>query len=192
MRIKPLIVAVAVLSACSSPGLDDAAPAPSGAEQDASTIASATGRLVDHDQVTSAYVQPRRVTVWLPPEYDARKDAAYPVIYAHDGQNLFDPATSYGGVEWGLDETAARLMRDGTVRPAIIVGIWNTNERWQEYAPQKAFEHIAWTSSSDWLGDTRPELKGDAYLRFIVEELKPLIDETYRTKPDTENTMIVG
>ena len=192
MRIALSIVAAACISACSSPGPDQAAKSPAEIAQDAPDVTQDLGRLVDHEQIASAYVQPRRVSVWLPPDYDANTDETYPVIYAHDGQNLFDPAISYGGVEWGLDETASHMMSDGTVRPAIIVGIWNTNERWQEYAPQKAFEHISWDAPSEWLGDELPALKGDAYLRFIVEELKPFVDETYRTRSGPEDTMIMG
>ena len=92
----------------------------------------------------------------------------------------------------GLDETAERIMGDGTARAAIIVGIWNTDERWQEYAPQKVIERLTGDTSSEWLGEHPPELKADAYLRFIVEELKPFIDATYSTQPDQANTLIMG
>ena len=149
-------------------------------------------RLIEHTDFESALVKSRNITIWLPENYQADREQRYPVIYAHDGQNLFEPGYSYGGVEWGLDETATRLMRDGDVRPAIIVGIWNTDHRWQEYAPQKVIERLTGDMSSEWLGETPPELKGDAYLRFIIEELKPFIDRTYTTLPDRENTLIMG
>jgi enterochelin esterase-like enzyme len=140
----------------------------------------------------SAFVQPRNLSIWLPEGYGLDPDARYKVIYAHDGQNLFEPGYSYGGVEWGLDETAETLMADSKVPHAIIVGIWNTDARWQEYAPQKVIESLTGDTSSEWLGPELPDLKGDAYLRFIVEELKPFIDETYQTLPDQDHTYIMG
>lgn len=158
----------------------------------AEPVVATAPQFVEHTDFESAFVQPRNITVWLPEGYEANSAARYPVIYAHDGQNLFQPGFSYGGVEWGLDETSARIMGDGTVRSAIIIGIWNTNERWQEYAPQKVIERLTGDTSSEWHGETPPELKADAYLRFIVEELKPFIDETYATQPDHANTMVMG
>ncbi len=149
-------------------------------------------RLIEHLDFQSTFVQTRNVSVWLPDGYSEHGGKRYPVIYAHDGQNLFEPGRSYGGVEWGLDETAAHLMADGDVRPAIIVGIWNTDERWQEYAPQKVIESLTGNTSSEWLGPNLPELKADAYLRFITEELKPFVDTTYTTAPGPENTFIMG
>ena len=150
------------------------------------------GQLIDLESFNSELIQARNITIWLPPGYDDNTQDPYPVIYAHDGQNLFRPGQSYGGVEWGMDETAERLMKNGSVRPAIVVGIWNTNERWQEYAPQKVLERIPKQTPSEWLGPEIPEIKSDAYLRFIVEELKPYIDTTYPTATGAENTFIMG
>ncbi|MEM9055418.1 MAG: alpha/beta fold hydrolase [Pseudomonadota bacterium] len=149
-------------------------------------------QLVEIKDFQSEFVQPRNITVWLPEGYLPYGDERYPVIYAHDGQNLFEPGYSYGGVEWGLDETAEQLMKTGNLRPAIIVGIWNTDKRWQEYAPQKVIENISGDIASEWLGTEIPALYGDAYLRFIVEELKPHIDAAYETAPDRTNTYIMG
>ena len=160
---------------------------------DAVAVPVATpARIVEHEAFASDFVQPRNLSVWLPENYGADSEMRYPVIYAHDGQNLFEPGHSYGGVEWGIDETAEALMGAGTLPPAIIVGIWNTDARWQEYAPQKVIESLTGETASEWLGPELPELKGDAYLRFIVEELKPFIDETYQTHPDQDHTFIMG
>ena len=149
-------------------------------------------QIVEHAAFESAFVQPRNLSIWLPAGYGADPEMRYPVIYAHDGQNLFEPGYSYGGVEWGLDETAERLIKDGTLPPAIIVGIWNTDARWQEYAPQKVIESLTGDTASEWLGADLPELKGDAYLRFIVDELKPFIDTNYQTRPEQDHTFIMG
>lgn len=152
----------------------------------------ATAQLIEIVDFESQFVQSRNISIWLPAGYSSNGVDSYPVIYAHDGQNLFEPGRSYGGVEWGLDEAATKIMRENDVRPAIIVGIWNTSERWQEYAPQKVIESLDGDTSSEWLGETLPDLKADAYLNFIVEELKPYIDETYATAPDASNTLIMG
>lgn len=151
-----------------------------------------TGQLIFHESFESAHVQPRTIAVWLPEGYKADSDEDYKTIYAHDGQNLFEAATSYGGVEWGLDQTAQRMMTSGDVLPAIIVGIWNTDKRWQEYAPQKVIEKLSGDTSSEWLGQTLPELQADAYLQFITDELKPFMDENYASSTDPNDTLIMG
>ncbi|MHA7900139.1 MAG: alpha/beta hydrolase [Henriciella sp.] len=140
----------------------------------------------------SEFVEARNISIWLPEGYLPSGGEDYPVIYAHDGQNMFHAGHAYGGVEWGADETAQRMMAEGLVRPAIIVGIWNTSDRWQEYAPQKALQLIPQDTPSDWLGPVIPELKADAYLRFIVDELKPFIDATYQTRTGPQDTFIMG
>lgn len=94
----------------------------------------AQGRLVTLADFPSAHVAPRTVTIWLPPGYDAGK-SRYPVIYMHDGQNLFDAKSANFGVEWGMDEAVGRLSARGTVRPAIIVGMASTPARYHEYMP---------------------------------------------------------
>jgi len=119
----------------------------------------------------------RRVWIYLPPGYDD-SEGTYPVLYMHDGQNLFDAATSYAG-EWGIDETLDSLHAAGD--PGIIVvGIDNGGDRrMDEYSP--------WVNDSLDAGG-----EGDAYVRFLVETLKPRIDSTYRTKPGRRHTGIMG
>ena len=89
------------------------------------------GRIVDLGVMTSRHADPRRVVVWLPPHYSATGNP-YAVLYMHDGQNLFDKATAGYGMEWQVDEVASRLMREGKMRPAIVVGVWNTPKRLRE------------------------------------------------------------
>jgi len=189
MRMISAVACAALFSAC-TPTTPKTEP-PTSTSADAATTAR-PAQVVDYVDFNSDHVQPRNISVWLPAGYTPDSGQTYPVIYAHDGQNLFDPSTSYAGVEWGLDEAANRLIAAGKAPPAIIVGIWNTDARWQEYAPQKAVERLTGDTPSEWLGPTLPELKGDAYLRFITEELKPFIDETYNTKPGAEHTTIMG
>lgn len=118
--------------------------------------------------------------VYLPPDYGHEDWSRYPVLYLHDGQNVFDSATAFGGVEWGVDETVERLIRKGSLAPMIIVGIYNTGEhRIDEYTPTF---------------DPRQKRGGKAnqYGRFIVEELKPFIDRRYRTLAGPEFTGLGG
>ena len=108
--------------------------------------------------------------VWLPPSYETETKRRYPVLYVHDGQNLFDPATAFAGVDWQLDETADSLVRAEKIEPVIIVGIANTMARLEEYTPKR----------------------GRKYAAFLIDEVKPFIDRTYRTLPDRQHTGVLG
>lgn len=130
-----------------------------------------TGTVRYHRALKGAGIKDRDVVVWLPPGYEADKNLRYPVVYMHDGQNIFDPVTSAFGTDWSIDETADDLIKKKSIEPVIVVGIYNTSERMEEYTP----------------GD-----KGTAYMNFIVETVKPLIDSTYRTRPDRKNTIAGG
>ncbi|CAN5305045.1 alpha/beta hydrolase-fold protein [soil metagenome] len=148
------------------------------------------GRLVEHPDMASAHAATRNVTVWLPPGYDAG-DARYPVLYMHDGQNLFDASrTQYG--EWCVDEHLGRLIANGQVRAPIVVGAWNTPLRLREYVPADLIAALP----DDMRGDVQAIYGGaplsDSYLAFLTEELKPFIDRTYRTLPGQADTMIAG
>ena len=149
------------------------------------------GTVVDLGVINSRYADPRRVVVWLPSGYSS-KGPKYAVLYMHDGQNLFDTATAGYGMEWQIDETLDRLIREKKVRPAIVVGIWNTPKRLQEYVPSKAFNGLP--------ADYRQKIHAlyggdplsDGYLKFIVRELRPMIDARFNVKTDRADTMIMG
>lgn len=99
-----------------------------------------------HERFHSAFLpDDRNVLVWLPPGYAGEPDRRYPVLYMHDGQNLFDPDTAFQkGEHWRLGETAAQLMAEGKLSPLIIVGIYNTGEeRIHEYTPTRARSSVA-------------------------------------------------
>ena len=141
----------------------------------------------------SRFVAARNVEAWLPPQYARDTTARFPVLYVQDGQNAFDPATSYIGVDWGLDETMTRLIAADSVRPAIMVAIWNTPKRFDEYMPQKAVAgDTVFASGLEGLGPVTGHVISDAYLRFTVTELKPFIDRTYRTRAGPGDTFIMG
>ena len=123
----------------------------------------------------------RDVIVYLPPDYDAALQKRYPVFYMHDGQNLFDGATSYiPGQEWRADEVAQALIAAGKIEPLIIVGVYHAGvERINEYTTVADPKYKAGG-------------KADLYGRFLVDELKPFIDATYRTKKDGAHTGLGG
>ena len=134
-----------------------------------------------HEQFHSEFLpDDRDVLVWLPPGYDREADRRYPVLYMHDGQNLFDPDTAFQqGEHWRLGETAAELIAASRLEPLIIVGIYNTGQvRIHEYTPTKD-ARLGGGLASD-------------YGRLIANELKPLIDRTYRTLPDAAHTGLGG
>lgn len=144
-----------------------------------------------YEKFPSKLVEARNVDVWLPPDYSSRKK--YAVLYMHDGQNLFNPKESYGGVDWGIDETMTRLLADKKINDTVVVGIWNTPKRFQEYMPQKAFAMMSEEQRTEVRKFNKAEsVLSDNYLRFIVTELKPFIDKTYSTKRDAENTAVMG
>lgn len=151
-----------------------------------------TGNLKRHERFTSKYVDTRNVDVWLPPGYEQNKSKRFPVVYMHDGQNLFDPKLSFTGVDWGIDETMTRLIDEGKIREAIVVGVWNTPKRFAEYMPQKPIVSSTVRPLKDIPATRRDLIVSDNYLNFLVTELKPFIDSTYRTRPNRKNTFIMG
>ena len=146
----------------------------------------AGGMLVQIPAFDSTNVVARQVSIWLPPGYDMSK-RRYPVIYMHDGQNVFDPATAYGGKTWGVAEALVAMKRE-----AIVVGVWNTKLRGREYFPQKLFALLPADQQANARQTHGGEPLADAYLRFLVTELKPYIDRTYRTRPGPRDTSIMG
>ena len=129
------------------------------------------GRLVYWTDVRSKFLGPvRHVEIWLPPGYDTSR-ARYPVLYMHDGQNLFDPRIANTGVDWGVDEAVVRLVERGLIPPIIVVGAWSGERRGLEYSP--------WHDAPD-------------YARFLVEELMPRVNRSFRTLTGPSHTATMG
>jgi enterochelin esterase-like enzyme len=149
------------------------------------------GRIVDLGVLKSKYADPRRVVVWLPSGYSER-GPKYAVLYMHDGQNLFDKETAGYGMEWQIDETLDRLIREKKVRPTIVVGIWNTPKRLQEYVPSKAFNGLPPEYRQKIHALYGGDPLSDGYLKFIVGELRPMIDRHFNVKTDRADTAIMG
>ena len=135
----------------------------------------------------------RTIHVWLPDGYDSENtDKKYPVFYMHDGQNLFDMYTSYAG-EWMVDEAIADMMDNG-YEGAIIVGIENSADRWNEYSPEwvNVGSSLPNNSSGESYAQFVDNPSGDKYGEFIVDTLKPYIDRHYNVRTDKNSTGIGG
>ncbi|MEM1099212.1 MAG: alpha/beta hydrolase-fold protein [Planctomycetota bacterium] len=133
-----------------------------------------TGDIRLHERRFASVVdetKPRSLVVYLPPGYgDAENaDTTYPVVYVHDGQNLFNEATTYAGIEWSLDETAEAMISTGQIKPVILVGVYNTENRDDEYGPRIA-----------------------DYAAHLVETIKPFVEQTYRVQTNREANTIMG
>jgi predicted alpha/beta superfamily hydrolase len=144
---------------------------------------SVTGDLRLHEFHSRVFRNTRMLRVWLPPRYDAPGNASrrYPVLYLNDGQNLFDRATAFAGVEWQVDETADRLIRQEVIPPLIVVGIDNAqSERIKEFLPYRSFHPPV----------LRPQ--GKRYPAFLIDEVMPFVGERYRVATSTENIGLGG
>ncbi|WP_395401978.1 alpha/beta hydrolase-fold protein [Pseudoduganella sp. UC29_106] len=120
----------------------------------------------------------RKLRIYLPPGYEENGKKRYPVLYMHDGQNLFDAKTAAYGVEWNIDEVADRMIAEGSMQEVIIVGIDNTADRIAEYTPC-----------------CDPKYGGgklNDYAKFIVKTVKPWVDGHYRTLRDRRHTAVMG
>ncbi|MDQ3264010.1 MAG: alpha/beta hydrolase-fold protein [Myxococcota bacterium] len=138
-----------------------------------------TGNIEYLRSVSSVHVSARDVIVWLPPGYhDEGNTLRYPVLYLHDGQNLMDGSTSFAG-EWHLDEIAQRLVQLGQLEPVILVGVYNVgSDRIADYTHVPDAQHGGGGAA--------------AYASFLVDELKPRVDVTFRTRTDAASTGVGG
>ena len=142
---------------------------------DADTVVEAAGKITGdvryHRYVKGEGVPPRDLVVWLPRFYDQRRQLDYPVLYLQDGQDLFDPATAHGGRDLRIDETMDRLIRDDIIEPMIVVGINAGDDRLEEYSPED---------------------RGEAYMDYLVNTVKPLIERRYRVRQGRQHTLVGG
>lgn len=130
------------------------------------------GTLIYWTDVASKFLaETRHVEIWLPPGYDQERDRRYKVLYMSDGQNLFDPRIANTGTDWGVDEAAASLVEEGAIEPIIVVGVWSSSSRGEEYSP--------------WHGAPQ-------YAKFLIEELMPRVNAEFRTLTGPENTAHMG
>ena len=143
----------------------------------------ATGDLRLHQFRSRIYHNTRFVRVWLPPGYDdpANADHRYPVFYLNDGQNLFESSSSFNGIEWQVDETADRLIREGAIPPMIFVGLDNAGRnRIREYMPHRSLQPMI------------VRVTGTRYPNFLIKEIMPFVARHYRVAAGPENTGLGG
>lgn len=151
---------------------------------------------LDHyPQVTFSELEPRDVCVWLPPQYTEQPDSRFPVIYMHDGQNLFNKH-KWIKHTWQIAEIVTSLSRSGAIKPAVVVGIASTPNRVGDYYPAGI---LTTPASCDFLQKKftehqlgRVKLTADDYLQLIVKKIKPMIDQKYRTLPNQPDTFMMG
>jgi hypothetical protein len=158
-----------------------------------------TGQIERIENMASEFISPRHVDVWLPEGYDPGK--RYAVLYMHDGQMLFDTAITWNHQAWRVHEVVSDLTARGLIEECIVVGVHNAGPlRGVEYFPQKPFfslpeellSQLEQSAREHSETDTPPMPMADDYLRFLVEELKPLIDSRYATHSGPEHTAIMG
>jgi predicted alpha/beta superfamily hydrolase len=139
-----------------------------------------SGELRKHERFCSRFLRNQRdLIVYTPPSYHDQPGRHFPVLYLHDGQNLFDSATSFiPGQDWHVGQTADQSIQSGAVEPLLIVGIYNTKARIREYTPTAV-----------------PKLGGgraDRYAKFLIEEVKPFVAREYRTLSGPQHTGMGG
>lgn len=169
-----------------------AAPACKAADAAAPTPEVASGRIERIESLASRHVDARPVDVWIPGGCDATHRC--PVIYMQDGQMLFDDALTWNHQSWHLDRALSALIAARRIPPTIVVAVWNNGKyRWSEYFPQKILEAMVEPARSEFTaGLLQGRPLADAYLQFLVRELKPGIDERFPTLTDRAHTFVAG
>lgn len=137
-----------------------------------------TGDIRSHKVKSELLQEQRKIMVYLPPDYETNTEKHYPVVYVQDGQSIFDDRTATRSTEWGLDETAQTLIGQKKMAEAIIVAVANGGSG--------ASRVVDYTAAPN--GEGRAE----NYLGFLKDELKPMVDATYRTQPGRETTGVMG
>ena len=161
------------------------------------TTGLSQGRLLKEEPVPSRFLDGNRIVrIYLPPSYDRNPKRRYPVLYLHDGQNVFSssgPHCCFGWGSWALDQTADRLITEGRMREIIMVAVDNSRSRYKEYRGRLHAENTKGRKQP-----TKPDTntldnaRFEAYANFLIKELKPKIDRDYRTLKTPANTGVMG
>ncbi|MFN4021002.1 MAG: alpha/beta hydrolase [Erythrobacter sp.] len=150
------------------------------------------GRLLAYERVPAAGLPDQRLTIWLPPGYDASQ-ARYPVLYMHDGHNLFDVTKSNFNKIWAADKAMLAAVATGTVEPHIIVGIWAPGpDRHRQYLPRSFYDMTTGRLRVQIDARTTGEVISHHYLDWIAGPLKTWVDGAFRTRPGRDDTAIIG
>lgn len=150
-------------------------------------------RLLKFTFENSQFIENKDYQVYLPTSYYEKPEKNYPVLYLMDCQNLFIDSLAYGGVSWRFDQVTDSLVRANKIREFIIVGVNHAGiKRFSEYMPQKVVEAIPQEHRDSLIKRIDFPVYSDKFLKFLVKELKPEIDQNFRTHSDTDNTFIGG
>lgn len=184
--MKALLAALAVFFAAPAMAVDPTDMMPELSE----------GRVISWRSLDGGAAGPMTVWVWLPPGYDASRGKRFPVLYMHDGQNLFDRKLTNYNQEWQIDEAIPRMVRQGDLRSWIVVGVQSPKSRYRALFPQKIFPLLTPDFQQRVVGledgGPRGEFAGDAYLKFMVGTVKPRVDREFRTLKGPEDTAVMG
>lgn len=154
--------------------------------------AEETGRFVEYRDVAAEGLPAQRLSIWLPPGYDA-SDARFPVLYMHDGHNLFDVKNSNFNKIWAADKAMLAAVQSGTVEPHIIIGIWAPGpDRYRQYLPRSAYDAAPPALKAQMDATAGGAVISDRYLAWIAGPLKAWVDASFRTRPGRDDTAIVG
>lgn len=157
------------------------------------------GKLERFENFPSKYIVPRTVDIWLPTDYSQSRK--YAVLYMHDGQMLFDSASTWNKQEWKVDEAVSKLSSENKIEDIIVVAIWNIPKlRHTDLYPRKPFELLTTQQREKVIIEAEKvkidvnlkSINSDNYLKFIVKELKPYIDKNFNVHTDANHTAIMG
>lgn len=151
-----------------------------------------TGRFLEYEHVAATGLPEQRLTIWLPPGYDKGK-RRYPVLYMHDGHNLYDPAKSNFNKVWAADKAMLAAVKSGKVEPHIIIGVWAPGrDRYRQYLPQTIYQTASGTPRAAMDAMIEGPVISDAYLAWLAGPLKQWVDASFRTRPGRDDTAIMG
>lgn len=150
------------------------------------------GRLIEYERVPAAGLPDQRLSIWLPPGYDAG-ERRYPVLYMYDGHNLFDVRNSNFNKIWAADKAMLAAMESGKVEPHIIIGIWAPGpDRYRQYLPRSAYDAATGSLRAQMDAAAGGEVVSGRYLDWIAGPLKAWVDASFRTRTGRDDTAIVG
>ena len=154
--------------------------------------AQETGRLIEYEHVLAAGLPDQRLSIWLPPGYDVG-ERRYPVLYMHDGHNLFDVTKSNFNKIWAADKAMLAASASGKVEPHIIIGIWAPGaDRYRQYLPRSAYDAASGLLRAQMDATAGGQIVSDRYLDWIAGPLKSWVDASFRTRPGRDDTAVVG
>lgn len=188
LRAACILVVALWVQGCVTSTADRVNPIPS----PQSVTQGIQGTLQRYAAFPSRLVPARTVSVWLPERYAESTDRRYPVLYVHDGQMLWDAQKTWNHKSWEVDDVVSQLIAQGKINEVIVVGIDNTPQRFEEYMPYDAVSDAGVRGLPSMPTVAKSSITSDAYLRFIVTELKPFVDSSYRTLKTPENTFMLG